>query len=278
MKKTGTFPEYVPNDLVEWFASCNVNAGHFDPFIFGHGMWQVWDWFQAGRPFGTIEKVGFDENGSSKVITEEYPTPSLFLICLSLGRFFPGKPFDLTPKKRREYFSKVKKHARALTELLSDSDFDGHMLDHLAEPIAADKAEQDAGENIRSIIDQSKSEGSRNLLAYEADEHGNLYRHVIGYPDSELVEILRRLIDWASTDHNKELYGIKAVRHSGIEAKKTWYLARICASLESFGVEMPYGHYATVTNAALNLSARDELNEESAAKKIQRIKSRQGPA
>lgn len=272
MSQRRKFPNWVPRDIARWCEKRNIKIEAYDKFIYDPRMIDVWKWFEHGRPHSMKTTIGLDDQGNHILVEEESPSCSMFLICLSRATTLPPKPSDMTPKDREKYLVKVREHATALISLLEDTMYDRHIFHIGAESIDPDKVEERVLDQIRSMVSWSKSEEGGLLVAYETDDDGDVYEHGWNYPNSSLVDTLKGLVEWSrSDDYFDLLHSVKAIRHSGIRGRKTLYLDRLRRSLKTYGVEMPFAHYATVTNVALQLSESEELNEVSARKQIERI-------
>lgn len=276
------FPKWLPREITEWFGS---NPREPKPIFVrlatSDAMWEVWEWYSAGRPHSIKKSVFIDENDELLTISSEEPTPIQFLSRMAGSRSFPGKPSNMTPKARNAYLGKVKKHAAVLIELLQDTEYDRSIfdefgfLDERIKPLDPENLKGKIVEDIRSMIDFCTSVDCILQADYLVDQSGDVYRRGWNYPNSDLVHTLRHLIDWASQDdYFNMLHSVKHLRQSGIQARKTHCLAKLDAAFEEIGMTAPFAHYATIANVVLDLPDSESLDEDSARKQIARIRQR----
>ena len=272
------FPGWMPAEVKEWFGRWKRPYGPdariyrlaTDPRMRG-----AWEWFEAGRPHNTRAVPKIEGDSLVAMLEEEIPCPTGFLVTLDHAAYFPGKPSDMPPKQRAAYLEKVRKHAEALMELLADTQFDRHIFHHGATSIDPDKLEEKVLSDFRSAVSFSRSEMGGIMLAYETGDDGEVYKHGAFFPDSALVNTLSDLVEWTKLDdHHDLLFSAKPVKQSGIRGRKSAYLAKLYVSLKRENLDMPYTHYASAANVALDLDADEELDEDSARTQINRMLKR----
>lgn len=278
------FPKWIPNEVKDWFGKLKHEPEtiHIN-LVTSYAMREVWEWFSGGRPHSTLKYfAGWSvETGQPVEIEEEKPSPTEFLIAMILSASFPGKPSDMTPKRREAYLSSVKKHALALIDLLKETEYDRSIFDEwgfiygCAKPIDSETLEEKIINDIHGMIDWCRREDCILQADYMVDEEGEVYKLGWNYPNTELVHTLRDLADWASKDDYFDLmHSVKHLRQSGIQARKTHYLAQLDEHFKQMGIQVPIAHYATAANTALDLPENECLDEESARKQILRIRQR----
>lgn len=254
------FPANTPPYLVEWLSRPSTANQSFRQFlerlVGDERMASVWPWVEA-LPSGRTGHPSFT-----------------VCHCAYMATIPPRKPGNLTPAERRGYFQKVRKHAKALIELLEGTGFG--LGSWTEEEVDLDKLE----ETVRSDLKPwgSDDENGEHIVAYRVGDE-SITRLPYTYPDSHLVELLHQLEPWTEQDDYWDLWGTgssKPIVHAHSASTKVIYfdctLYRMLQQM--LGTTVPFTHLSTIANVALKLGPDDLVDEEAVRKQVRRYEDR----
>jgi len=192
----------------------------------------------------------------------------------------PGKPGNMNPKRREEYFEQVRKCVLDLETLLTGTRFDraGKGLGY------EDLSDADCDRSFESFFEArgvgnvdgpddavvaffGKMDGTRELLDWN-------------FPESNLTDTLRRVYDWTFWDDwwddNFWLSSAPIVQAGTERSIVSYFTCMLHDWFRGYGVDIPFPVLATVANVALQLPADSQTDEDTVRKQVRRYQKRMG--
>lgn len=216
-----------------------------------------WAWFEGAEP----DKPRSKYLHSSITATE----------MIWRATVMPGKPGDMTPKQRDEYFGAVRKHALALIELLDQTTFDGGV----ETPLTDDQLEKTLDKALNHWGDDEDEDG--HIVAFRVTPFEKYALHY-NYPSCALVQTLYELREWTYWDDNWDgrYWGSSApiVQSNSKSTRVVYFTCSLHADFLEKGLDMPFPILATLAEVALNLSEAEQVNEETVRRQVRRHQER----
>jgi hypothetical protein len=192
----------------------------------------------------------------------------------------PGKPGDMSPKSREEYFERVRRCVLELETLL-----EGTRFDRAASGLASKELDEaDYAKPIESFF-EARGVGSTDgpddaVVAFYGTREGGRTLLDWNFPESHLTDTLRCAYNWTFWDDwwddNFFLSSAPLVQ-AGTERSMVSYFTRMLHDwFTGRGVEIPFPLLATAANVALNLPADAQTDEETVRKQVRRYQKRMG--
>lgn len=257
-----SFPPWAPAYVVSWLDQMRGKlpprmAQHYLRLVTDARMHEVWDWHSTAWKS--------DRDAGDPAFS--------FAHLLERGTTLPGKPGNLAPKARADYFKRVVGHADALLDLLSGTRFDGADDSRLREVDPVDP--QSLSTDLASWGVDEPDEG--HVVAYLVRPDG-VFRLPYDYPDSHLTDLLWELINWTHWDDcwdGSLRSSAPLSQPSRADARSAYYTRTLYSALQRRGIEIPFRVLATVANVVLQLPPGAELDEDTVRKQIRRFERRQ---
>jgi hypothetical protein len=261
-----TYPSWTPADLAKFL---DKRARAFPEkeyplhrrLALDERMREVWEWW--------------DEHVRPNLSRYQGGTSVDFSMKVELATWMPGKPGDMPPKKRAQYFDSVRHHAEALISLLSDTRFDcawdgATKLDREQEGVEGEIAKLVLA--AQRHVDDCDRPGDYIPVAYGATDEG-LYELPWDYPHSHLIEILHEVCAWTREDDNWGRGGhvsSSTIRQTGPNARVIRFNCKLYEQFAIFGIEIPFPILATLANVALDLPPDRQMDEDAVRKQVRR--------
>lgn len=183
----------------------------------------------------------------------------------------PNFPGNITPAQRAAYFDKVRKHSRALMELLRGTKFDRTDMRELSE----EELEAPLAKKLWNWGDDEDDSG--HIVAFAVTPDGE-YEMPYDYPRSSLTETLAELHEWThwedQWDGNFLASSAPIAQANSSSTRVIYFTCSLHDWIKRQGAEIPFPILATVANVALNLGADEQIDEEAVRKQVRRYQAR----
>ena len=227
-------------------------------------MLQFWDW---------LDGVTFTRSGSSRN-------------ALTVARHItyytrkPGKPGNMSPKRRAEYFERVRKCALDLEALLTGTRFDGAGCGLGYEQLTETDCERSVESFFKARGIGSVDGPEDGVVAFYAATDGAVTLLDWNFPQSNLTDTLRRAYDWTFWndwwDDDFMLSSAPVIQAGTERSVVSYFTCMLHDWFTGYGVEIPFPVLATAANVALNLSADAQTDEDTVRKQVRRYQQRMG--
>lgn len=227
-------------------------------------MGQFWDWLASVNftRLDTLRNAGTVANAITRYTRK------------------PGKPGNMSRKRRAEYFKRVRKCALELATLLSGTRFDrgGEGLGHTA------LTDAECNKSIDSFF-EDKGVGNIDgpddaIVAFYGTADGTRELLDWSFPESNLTATLWRVNDWTHWDDwwddNFWLSSAPIVQAETERSMVSYFTRMLHDWFKDYGVDMPFPVLATVANVALQLSPDAQTDEETVRKQVRRYQQKMG--
>lgn len=259
--------EWTPPEIITFFAKVHSNEKsqtpktYLDTFHYlstNEQMKEFWSW-----------QADVAKKRTASMLFSPFSICSTIRDCTRLPTF----PGNLSPKKREQYFKKVRACAFELIELLSDTKFNKVYETELE---FEDGNKKDfVKEHLDSWGDDEDDDG--RVVAFNVSNFG-LSKFDYDYPDSALVQTLYSLIMWTQWDDQWDgnlLASSDPIIHSNTStARKIYFVCTLHSRLKYRNVKIPFRILATVANVALRLEPSELLDEDTVRKQVRRYEQR----
>ncbi len=258
---------WAPPDFVEWMRSvankCPVRPWNlYVRLLSDDRMLSVWAWHDSAR-FGAPMKL--------------YQSGLSLAMSVERALRFPSKPGNMTPKKREEYFRKIRYHTDALLRLIEDTPFASNSLywsGRKTDPIDEDELAEQVVRDLWSWKDDEPPDG--HIVAYVVNSDG-VSRLPWTFPDSHLYDFLIELLDWTRWDDGwgDLVTSSNSIAHANTaNARTIFFNCTLFVDLDGKGISIPFAHLATLANVALELAPDKLVDEDTARKQVRRFQAR----
>ena len=258
-----SFPRWAPDRSVKWIETFgpkwpDVPAVRlYVSLLTDPRMRSVWEWHETlkknTRATDSALALLFDADKSTRL---------------------PKFPGNLSQSERMQYLEKVRKHAIELIELLSGTIYAVGTTDAPPEGASPIDLEKLSTSIHRDLADWGAEE-TGHIVGFFVDSDG-VYGMPWHFPQSGLSSLLFDLVEWTHWDDGWD-WGIRSSkpleRTKGKGVKVAYFTRSLFESLRRRGVTIPFTHLATLANVALNLSASEEVDEDSVRKQVRRYQS-----
>jgi hypothetical protein len=227
-------------------------------------MGQFWDWL-ASATFTHLDTL---RNATT--------------VARAIARYTrkPGKPGNLSRKRRAEYFERVRKCALELETLLSGTRFDRAGWGFGQK----DLSETDCERPLESFFEDR---GIGNIdgpdcgvVAFYGTMSGTRELLDHNFPESHLTDTLRRAYDWTFWDDwwddNFFLSSAPIIQSETERSMVSYFTCMLHDWLKGYGVDIPFPVLATVANVALRLPPDAQADEDTVRKQVRRYQQRMG--
>lgn len=251
------WPTWTPEDLKEWCIKLKGQESRvkfYTKLATDPRMREFWEWHS-----GVYQKPPDDRWllwGSARDIA----------VKASRAVWLPGKPGDMTSTQRNAYFEKVRKHAYALMDLLTDTRFDRDRMFELKDS----ELEEPLENKLVSWGDDEEPDG--HIVAFCVDPDGK-HEMPYDYPESHLMDTLSDLAMWTYWDDGWDgsVFGSSApINNAKGPNKQTVYFTRTVYSELQRYIAMPFDMLAVLTNVALELPADQMVDGDTVRKQVRR--------
>jgi hypothetical protein len=192
----------------------------------------------------------------------------------------PGKPGDMSPKSRAEYFERVRTCALELETLLA-----GTRFDRLGSGLGSRQlTEVDCEKTVESFFEDrgvgSVDAPDDTVVAFYGSLDGERVLLDWSFPESNLTDTLRRAYDWTFWDDwwddNFFLSSAPVVQAGTERSMVSYFTCMLHDWFTGHGVEIPFPLLATAANVALSLPAAAQTDEDTVRKQVRRYQQRMG--
>ena len=264
-----SFPRWAPASAVDQLRSIGGIYSTRDrqravALLTDARMAEVWQWYALASRNARLQQS--NDDATKKVLHDE----SVFLNVIMKSCGLPSFPGNLSPSQREQYFASIREHAASLIELLKETPFGGSVAAVRREPKQI--APEDATGIIQGELDAWTPEMTGHGVTFWLSPDGvSVLPH--HYPESSLCGLLRTVIDWTHQDDGWDWSSRSSKpmdRTKGRGAMATYFARVLYCSMRDRGIAVPFNHLATIANVALALPQPEELDEDSARKKVRR--------
>lgn len=256
-------PEHSPEYLAAWVAKMRERGaadrliGFADTLATDSRLAEFWSWIATLQ---AAQKRAYSIGSSIGIAMQVRRATRL-----------PGKPGDMSPKRREAYFAKVRKHAYALQELLSDTRFDN---DYSSE-VSDENLEKPLDRALDSWGEDEPDEG--HVVAFLVTPEGKFRLHY-SYPESALCNTLTDVVSWTHWDDawDGSVLGTSApLAQPNSEGARTIYFTCVMHHwFKRSGAEIPFKHLASLAEVALDLTPEEQVDEDTVRKQVRRYEAR----
>lgn len=260
------FPKWVPDAIRENVEISGKSAKELRPSVLTYlltdqRMAEVWHWYESALSEANKSKEGMELDACH------------LLFAVQDALQFPGKPGDMTPKRREQYFEKVRTQVSKLKELLRDTKFD---VDWRARsyPLKTEQMEDD----FRMQFIPPGAYEFEYMVCYLFNA-GEMSRAPGDFPECAVMEILDNITEWTRQDDHWDRGNMTT--SMGIhQQSRRGQIARFYSLLywehRRYGISFPPAHLATLTNVVLQLDDDEMLDEDAVRKQVTRFMERHG--
>lgn len=182
----------------------------------------------------------------------------------------PKKPGNMTPAKRKAYFSQVREHALALQSLLRDTCFDSHVSDEISD--------SELALPLSTVLDNYEWESDLPIFITFEIGNGQRRNHGEHFAEYNFTRAIDGVIAWTEEeDHwDGQVFSTSApiAQADSPRTRTIYFTCTMHEWFESKGLRIPFPALAAVVNVALALPADREVDEESVRKQIKRYKDK----
>lgn len=266
MKDAIKLPRWVPSSIrdrvqISQSGKEKVNRTETYYLMTDDRMQDVWQWYESAINEANGEKEGL-------------PLDALHLLfVIQKALRMPGKPGDMTPKRREQYFQKVRTHVAKLKELLSDTKFDQDWRIQ-SYPLQTEQLEDD----FRGQFLPPGAYEFEYMASYLFNA-GHVSRAPHDFPECALMELLDRITEWTEEEDywdRGEMDTSKGIRQQSSRTPVIRFTCLVYWEHLRYGISFPARHLATLANVVFQLPDDKPLDEDVVRKQTARFIEQHG--
>jgi len=263
-------PKWLPDELHTFVRLDLQERGPDDELIWrlctDERMREVWEWYSKETLARTPQPQPRSAIPVSSFRHENwFQDAEHFLMLMRIPKTQLGKFTSTAPGQRREKLSAVRKHAKALQNLIEGSEIAEKSSGKLEISIPN---ESTAAQVVHDLAEQRSTASKLGIpmtLSYSISPDGSTTRLDGDFPFSSLPNLLERVAYWAENfeelAEGSLLENVGEIRQSGDRARKKSYFFSLYRLIQPVGAELPLPHYAAIVNTALDLAESEEADE-----------------